>query len=30
MAKPDSERGILEAVPKVFHLKLGQGLGEPK
>jgi len=22
MAKPDSERGILEAVPKVFHLKL--------
>jgi hypothetical protein len=22
MAKPDSERGILEAVPKIFHLKL--------
>jgi Spy/CpxP family protein refolding chaperone len=22
MAKPDSEKGILEAVPKVFHLKL--------
>jgi len=22
MTKPDSERGILEAVPKVFHLKL--------
>lgn len=22
MAKPDSEKGILEAVPRVFHLKL--------
>ena len=22
MAKPDSEKGILEAVPKVFHIKL--------
>jgi len=22
MAKPDSEKGILEAVPKIFHLKL--------
>jgi len=31
MAKPDSEKGILEAVPKVFHLKLGdKGPGEPK
>ena len=31
MAKPDSEKGILEAVPKVFHLELKeQGLGKPK
>ena len=30
MAKPDSEKGILEAVPKVFHLKLEDKVGEPK